>query len=67
MSSLVICQHYLQKGTCKYGSECKLSHAETQAKNTSKHHHLLGPDNASKRKKFFCDHCQKKSSERYRW
>lgn len=67
MTSLEICQHYLQKGKCKYGNECRNSHnIETQAKHTTKHHHLLGPDNASKRKKNFCNHCQKKSKERFR-
>ena len=60
------CEHWLFKGTCKYGDDCKNSHDETLVCMTISHPHPLGPDQASKRKKFFCDICQKKSRERYR-
>jgi hypothetical protein len=61
------CEHWLLKGSCKYGESCRLSHdIATLARKVSVHSHLLGPDQAHKRKKFFCDICQKKSAARYR-
>ena len=61
------CEHWLLKGTCKYGEACLMSHdVATLARQVTSHAHLLGPDQSSKRKKFFCDICQKKSAVRYR-
>lgn len=49
------CKNWLLKGSCRYGSECRNLHDESLVRMTNKHQHLLGPDNARKRKKFFCD------------
>ena len=66
-SDQMLCQHWLLKGSCKYDQECRFSHdTPTLARRVTSHPHLLGPDQASKRKKFFCDICQKKSVERFR-
>lgn len=60
------CQSYLYRGKCKYGSSCHNSHDKTLVSLSPLHNHPLGPDDASKRKKFFCDNCNKKSKSRWR-
>lgn len=61
---VVVCQHFLNKGSCKFGSSCRHSHSSTLVKAVPKlHPHLVGPDPESKRKKFFCNECGKKRSE----
>ncbi len=58
------CQHFLLKGTCKFGSRCHFSHRETLVRSVpTLHPHLVGPDPVSKRKKFFCDECGQKRTE----
>lgn len=61
----VDCQHFLHKGTCKFGSECRHLHQTTLVRELPLHlhQHPVGPDPASKRKKFFCDICGKKKSQ----
>ena len=60
----VDCQHFLHKGTCKFGLECRHLHQTTQCVQVlALHLHPVGPDPASKRKKFFCDICGKKKTQ----
>ena len=60
---VVVCQHFLNKGSCKFGSSCRHSHSGTLVRAVPKlHPHLVGPDPESKRKKFFCNECGKKRS-----
>mmetsp|Transcript_13588 Transcript_13588/g.20388 ORF Transcript_13588/g.20388 Transcript_13588/m.20388 type:complete len:159 (-) Transcript_13588:188-664(-) len=61
-----LCRHWLLKGSCRYGSSCRYEHMDSLVRMTNKHHHSLGPDMSSKRKRFFCDCCGLKSKERYR-
>lgn len=61
-----LCPHFVAKGSCRFGSDCRFDHSQTLVRMTPFHKHPLGPDSASKRKKFFCDLCQKKSSNRFR-
>ena len=61
------CQHWLQTGSCKFGADCRFEHDRTLCRSLpSLHPHPLGPDDASKRKKFFCDCCGEKSRDRWR-
>lgn len=60
------CQSYLYKGKCKYGESCRNGHEKTLVRLSPLHVHPIGPDDASKRKKFFCDQCNQKSSFRWR-
>ncbi len=64
--AVALCKHWHATGACKFGAECRFSHTTTLARLTSHHAHPLGPDSASKRKKFFCDVCGTKSKERWR-
>ena len=67
MLSKTVCEHWRDKGRCKFGEHCRNAHSETFARFIPDvHKHPLGPDRASKRKKFFCDNCNRKSRERYR-
>ena len=61
------CEHWLSKGVCKFGADCRFSHAVTPlAQLTSHHSHPLGPDSSGKRKRFFCDVCGAKAKDRWR-
>ena len=57
------CEHFLSKGRCKFGASCKDTHDRTLAMCAlSLHPHPLAPElsAAAKRKKRFCDVCEKK-------
>ena len=57
------CEHFLTKGRCKFGASCKDTHDRTLAMCAfSLHPHPLAPElsAAAKRKKRFCDVCEKK-------
>ncbi len=64
--ALALCEHWHATGACKFGEDCRFSHSTTLTRLTSHHAHPLGPDSASKRKKFFCDVCGTKSKKRWR-
>ena len=64
--AIALCEHWHRTGACKFGQHCRFSHSTTLARLTSHHAHPLGPDSASKRKKFFCEMCGTKSKERWR-
>ena len=54
------CSHFVRTGACKYGEECRFAHSHTLAVRVDCHAHPLGPDAATKRKKFFCNECNQK-------
>ena len=62
-STMPTCEHFLTKGRCKFGASCKDTHDRTLAMCAfSLHPHPLAPElsAAAKRKKRFCDVCEKK-------
>ena len=58
----VVCEHWVNRGKCKFGDSCRRSHDAEPLTRTleSVHDHPLGPDDSSKRKKFFCEECGRK-------
>ena len=68
-NAIDICGYWYYKGCCRFGDTCRNAHAITLIRITNLHEHPCGPDkiNASKRKKNFCNQCNKKSKgDRYR-
>ena len=56
------CEKFWASGTCKYGDKCRFLHDETESLlRLDLHLHVIGPDDARKRKKNKCNLCSKRT------